>query len=162
MLWLDDKVNLCTDRRTAERKGRRDLFFDFSQWHPIGETWCLIQQDMATERQYVFVKLQWQRFSKHIFKYVVIFLTWHKLYICAESSAAGAWTHTHTRKLNHNRIINEIHEGSFITRFKIPSSWGKTNPFEIITHALLGVHKSNYAERRGGTERTSTADKLVH
>lgn len=64
--------------------------------------------------------------------------------------------------VNHNRIINEIHKGSSITAFKIPSSWGKKTPFEIITHSLLGVHKSKHAERRGGTERTSTMDKLVH
>lgn len=48
--------------------------------------------------------------------------------------------------------MNKILKGSFITTFKIPSSWRKTNPFEMITHALLGVHKSNNAER-GGAQR---------
>lgn len=52
-------------------------------------------------------------------------------------------------------------QGSFITTFKIPSSRGKTNPFEITAGGLLGVHKSKCAERRGGTARTS-ADKLRH
>lgn len=71
------------------------------------------------------------------------------------------YTPMHRPKLNHHRIINEIHTGSFITTFKIPSSPGKTNLFEITAHALLGVHKSKRAERRGGAERTA-ADKLVH
>lgn len=50
---------------------------------------------------------------------------------------------------------------SFITTFKIPSSRGKTNPFEITACALLGVHKSTRAERRGGTAKTG-AGKLLH
>lgn len=51
--------------------------------------------------------------------------------------------------------------GSFITTFKIPSSRGKTNPFEITACALLGVHKSTRTERRGGTAKTG-AGKLLH
>lgn len=57
-----------------------------------------------------------------------------------------------TCKLNHDQIINKRQwwgGGSFIITFKIPSSWEKTNPSQIITHALLGVHKSHYAEKRG-------------
>lgn len=131
---------------------RWDIVFD-SAWHG---------NQTAGETREIRRKLQRQHFWKHVFKYVVIFATWRKHTSVQKNSAAVSRTHTHrhtrTRKLNHDRIINEIHTGSFITTFKIPSPWGKTNPFEIITHALLGVHKSTCAERKGGTERTSTTD----